>query len=177
MVALSGVLLLGILKGVLLAAIVSLLVVLRRASRPHVARLGRVPHTQRYSDLARHPDNERLPGVLIVRVESGLFYFNASHVRDQVRRYVADAGDSLRRVVWDLSSSPYVDIAGGRFIAGLSRELAARGISLRLVDARASVRDLLRKEVGLSLGEVNRRVSLEDAVAADPGVPAGARHE
>ena len=168
MVAFAGVLALGILKGVLLAAIVSLLVLLRRASRPHVARLGRVPGTQRYSDLERHPDNETVPGVLIVRVESGLFYFNVSHVRDQVQRYVEEAAGNVRRVVWDLSSSPFVDIAGARLLADVQRELAARDIGLRLVDARASVRDLIRKEMGERIGEVNRRISLEDAVADEP---------
>ena len=166
MVALAGVLLLGILKGVLLATIISMLLLIRRAAQPHVARLGRVPGTQRYSDLERNPDNETVPGALIVRVESGLFYFNVSHVRDQLRRHVAASGDGLRLVVWDLSTSPYVDIAGVRMLGELQRELAARGVTLRLVDARASVRDLIRKDLGMSVGEITRRTSIDDAVAA-----------
>jgi MFS superfamily sulfate permease-like transporter len=63
-IALAGVLLLGILEGILLAALASILLLLARASRPHVAFLGRVPGTNRYSDLARHPENEALPGRL-----------------------------------------------------------------------------------------------------------------
>ncbi len=166
MAALAGVLLLGILKGVLLAAIISMLLLIRRAANPHVARLGRVPGTHRYSDFERNPDNETVPGVLIVRVESGLFYFNVSHVRDQVRSHVATAGDGLRLVVWDLSTSPYVDIAGVRMLGELQHEFAARGATLRLVDARASVRDLIRKELGMSVGEISRRTSIDDAVTA-----------
>ncbi|MGA8031720.1 MAG: SulP family inorganic anion transporter [Casimicrobiaceae bacterium] len=166
MAALAGVLLLGILKGVLLATIISMLLLIRRAAQPHVARLGRVPGTQRYSDFERNPDNETVPGVLIVRVESGLFYFNVSHVRDQVRNHVAAAGDALRLVVWDLSTSPYVDIAGVRMLGELQRELAVRSATLRLVDARASVRDLIRKELGMSVGEISRRTSIDDAVTA-----------
>ncbi|HMA30231.1 MAG TPA: SulP family inorganic anion transporter [Casimicrobiaceae bacterium] len=166
MAALAGVLLLGILKGVLLAAIISMLLLIRRAANPHVARLGRVPGTRRYSDFERNPDNETVPGVLIVRVESGLFYFNVSHVRDQVRKHLAEAGDALRLVVWDLSTSPYVDIAGVRMLGELQREFAARGATLRLVDARASVRDLIRKELGMSVGEISRRTSIDDAVTA-----------
>ena len=84
MVAFAGVLLLGILKGVMLAAVVSLLLLIGRAARPHVAFLGRIPGTRRYSDLERNPDNEVVPGVLIFRVESGLFYFNVEHVRQVV---------------------------------------------------------------------------------------------
>ena len=58
MVALMGVLLLGILNGVLVAVVVSLMMLLRAAARPHVAVLGRIPGSDRYSDLERHPDNE-----------------------------------------------------------------------------------------------------------------------
>jgi MFS superfamily sulfate permease-like transporter len=71
--ALAGVLLLGILQGVLLAAVASILLLLARASAPHVAFLGRIPGTDRFSDLARNPDNEPLAGVLAFRIESGGF--------------------------------------------------------------------------------------------------------
>jgi SulP family sulfate permease len=60
-IALAGVLLLGILEGILLAALASILLLLARASRPHVAFLGRVPGTNRYSDLARHPRTRPCP--------------------------------------------------------------------------------------------------------------------
>ena len=166
MAAFAGVLLLGILKGVLLAAIISILLLLHRAAHPHVARLGRVPGTRRYSDIDRNPDNESVPGVLIVRVESGLLYLNATHVRDQIRRDIATADRNLRLVVWDLSTSPYVDIAGARLLGEIQRELAARGVRLRIVEARSSVRDLIRKEIGMSVGEVSRKISVDDAVAA-----------
>jgi MFS superfamily sulfate permease-like transporter len=161
--AFVGVLLLGILKGVLIAAVISLLVLLRRAASPHVASLGRVPGTERYSDLDRHPDNERLPGVLVVRVESGLFYFNVGHVRDELRRHVAAAGPDLKAVVWDLSSSPGVDIAGTRLVGEIRAELAAAGVTLRLVDARASVRELLRAALGEDAVAIDRRLSITDA--------------
>jgi high affinity sulfate transporter 1 len=164
MAAFAGVLLLGILKGVLLAALVSILLLIRRAAHPRVARLGRVPGTDRYSDCERNPDNLSLPGVLILRVESGLFYFNADHVRAYARRYIAETGDALRLVICDLSSSPYVDIAGARMLGEIQRELAARGAKLRLVEARASVRDLVRAELGTSVGEITRRVSIDDTI-------------
>jgi MFS superfamily sulfate permease-like transporter len=165
MAAFAGVLLLGILKGVLLAAIVSMLLLIHQTANPHVARLGRVPGTRRYSDCERHPDNEIVPGVLIVRVEAALLYFNATHVRDEVRSLVAAEGDALRLVVWDLSTSPYVDIAAARMLGEVQRELAARGAELRLVEARASVRDLLRAELGRSVGEISRELGLDDVLA------------
>ena len=171
MAAFAGVLLLGILKGVLLAAVVSMLLLIRRVAHPHVARLGRVPGTRRYSDSERNPDNEPVPGVLVVRVEAPVLYFNASHVRDRVRSLIAAEGDPLRLVVWDLSTSPYVDIAGARLLGELHHDLDARGIPLRVVEAHSLVRDLIRAEIGTSIGEVSRRMSLDDAVT-DQIVPA-----
>ena len=164
MAAFAGVLLLGILKGVLLAALISMLLLIQRVARPHVARLGRVPGTKRYSDLARHPDNEIVPGVMIVRVEASLLYFNVSHVREQFRQHLAAGGAGLRTVVWDLSTSPYIDIAGARLVGELQRAVAARGAALRVVEARAAARDLIRKEVGMSVGEVSRRLSIDDVI-------------
>ena len=64
----------------------------------------------------------------------------------------------------DLSSSPYVDIAGARLLRELHQELAQRGVAMRLVEARAGVRDLVRAEVGMGVGEVSRRLSIDDAI-------------
>jgi MFS superfamily sulfate permease-like transporter len=164
MVALVGVLLLGILKGVLLAVVVSITVWLAAAARPHVAFLGRIPGTRRYSDLERHPNNESIPGVLIFRVESSLLYFNVDHVRNCVREKLA-AGDSLRLVVCDLSNSPHVDVAGADMLADFQQDLHARGIRLRIVEARARARDLLRA-VGLEaqVGYLGRHISVDQAI-------------
>ena len=108
MVALVGVLLLGILKGVLVAAVASLLMLLAGAARPHVAFLGRIPGTRRFSDLERHSDNEILPSIIVFRVESSLLYFNVDHVRRMVSDKLCATAD-LRLVVCDLSDSPVVE--------------------------------------------------------------------
>jgi high affinity sulfate transporter 1 len=165
MVALVAVLLLGILKGVLLAAVVSILILLRRAARPHVAFLGRIPGTKRYSDLERNPDNELVPGVILFRVEASVLYFNAEHVRQEIWKRIRAAEPQPRLVLGDLSTSPYVDVAGARMLRELHEELAASGIALRLAEARSGVRDILRAE-GLEerVGYFGRRVSVDDVL-------------
>src|SRR3989440_3260377 len=80
MAALLGVLGSGLLRGVLIGAVISLVQLLRTASRPNVAFLGRIPGSRRFSDRARHPDNQLISGILIFRPESGLVYFNVDHV-------------------------------------------------------------------------------------------------
>ena len=164
MMALVGVLLLGILKGVLLAVIGSILLLLHRAAFPHVATLGRIPHTTRFSDLERNPDNERTPRVFAFRVEAAILYFNVDHVLREVLTRVGAEPD-VRLVVCDLSTSPYVDLAGARMLTRLSTELAARGMALRLAEAHATVRDILRAEgLDATAGPISRRTSVADAI-------------
>jgi high affinity sulfate transporter 1 len=167
MVALVGVLLLGILNGVMLAAVASLLLLIGRVARPHVAFLGRIPGTRRYSDLERNPDNEVVPGVLIFRVESGLLYFNVEHIRQVIWQQLRAATVPVQLVICDLSTSPYVDLAGARMLAGLHADLAAVGIQFRLVEAHAAARDILRAE-GLEerVGQISRSMSLDDIIEA-----------
>src|SRR4051812_20752832 len=83
-IALVSVLLLGILQGVLLAAIASIFLLLARASRPNVAFLGRLPGSGRYSDSARHEDVEPLTGIIAFRPEASLLYINAETILDTV---------------------------------------------------------------------------------------------
>lgn len=165
MVALVGVLLLGILKGVLLAVVASLLVLLAAVARPHIAFLGRIPGTRRFSDLERHPDNERAPGVLIFRVEGSLLYFNVEHVRDAVWVRV-ESDPSLRLVVCDLSNAPRVDLSGAAMLGTLCEDLEKRGMRLRIVEAHANPRDLLRA-AGLEerTGYFGRHISVDQALA------------
>jgi SulP family sulfate permease len=165
MVAFAGVLLLGILKGVMLAVVVTMLLVIGRAAQPHVATLGRIPGSRSFSDLERNPDNETIPGVLPFRVESSLLYFNVEHVYAAVWEKIRSATGPLRLVVCDLSTSPIVDLAGARMLAKLHEALKAQGIRLRLVSAHAAVRDILRAE-GLEerVGYFGRRSSVAEAI-------------
>jgi len=170
-IALAGVLLLGILQGILLAAAASILLLLMRASQPHVAFLGRLPGTTLYSDLERNPQNEPLPGVIAFRPEASLTYINADVVIEAVlRRFAAAEPASIRLVVCDLSASPYLDLSGSRGLHELHKQLALRGVALRVVGARARVRDLLRAD-GLAdkIGRFDRVTTL-DAVLSDAAV-------
>lgn len=163
--ALLGVLGSGLLRGVLIGAIISLIQLLRRASRPHVAFLGRIPGARRFSDMARHPDNEPVPGALLFRTEASLLYFNTDYVRDRIMRRVAETGAGLQLAICDLSTSPHVDLAGAQMLAGLHDELAAMNVRLQIVEARASVRDRLQAEgIEDKVGRIGRFRSLADAV-------------
>ena len=163
-IALGGVLLLGILQGILLAALASVLMLLARASQPHVAFLGRIPGTNSYSDIARHPENEPLRDLIVFRPEASLLYVNADLILESVLERVRKAGPSdVRLVICDLSASPYIDLAGSRMLHQLHGQLASRDIALRIVGARGRVRDLLRAEgIDEKVGGLDRLQTLND---------------
>jgi high affinity sulfate transporter 1 len=163
--AFTGVLLLGILKGVLLAVITSLLMLIRAAATPHVAILGRIPGSRRYSDAERHADNELIPGLCIARIESSLLYFNAEHVRNVLESKLK-AEPAVTAVICDLSNAPHVDVAGAEMLLSLHEKLRGRDIRFQLVEAHSAVRDVLRA-VGLEeqVGYFGRHRSLDSAVA------------
>jgi SulP family sulfate permease len=165
MIAFAGVLVLGILKGVMLAAIASLLLLIRRVAQPHVAFLGRIPGARALSDMARNPDNEPIPGALVFRVEAALLYFNVEHVQDVVLARVRASPEPIKLVVCDLSTSANIDLAGARMLARLHAQLQSAGIAMRIASAHATARDILRGE-GLEerVGDIGRRVTPMDVL-------------
>jgi len=167
MIALGAVLLLGILQGILLAVLASVLILLARASTPHVAFLGRVPGTNSFSDLARHPENEALPTVIAFRPEASLLYVNADSVLETVLHHLRTrAPCDIRLVVCDLSASPHMDLAGSRMLGQLYDELARYGIVLRIIAARGRVRDLLRADgIGEKVNGLDRFETLDSLLS------------
>ncbi len=167
-IALLAVLLLGILQGILLAALASILLLLARVSQPNIAFLGRIPGTNLYSDLARHPENEPLTGAIAFRPEASLIYVNADSVREAVFRRLREADSpAIRLAVCDLCASPYMDLAGSRMLRELQVELADRGILLRIIGARGSVRDLLRADgTEDKVGRLDRTMTLDGLLAS-----------
>lgn len=165
MVALLGVLGSGLLRGVLIGAVISMVQLIRRASRPHVALLGRIPGTRRFSDRDRHLDNEVIPGVVILRPEAGLVYFNIDHVLDQIQERVQAEPKPPGLLVLDLSATPFVDLQSAHALVDVTRKLASTGTIVRVVEARSGVRDRLRSVAGHdALGAMHRLGSVSDAV-------------
>jgi sulfate permease, SulP family len=166
MVATLGVLVFGILKGVLLATILTILLLLRRASRPRVVRLGCLPGSDRFVDVSRYSELEFVPGVLVFRIESGLFYFNVQNVKAEILNQ-ASAYSDVKLVILDLSTSANIDLAGGRMLRDLHRELMARGATLKLAEVHGDVRDMLRAEaLQQQIEGIEQRIGVAALVAS-----------
>jgi high affinity sulfate transporter 1 len=154
--ALLGVLGSGLLRGVLIGAVLSLLLLLRRAAAPQGTELGQVAGTDYWADALRHPENERLPDVFVFRVESALLYFNTEHVRDRFFALLDARGPGVRLAVFFLGTVPMVDLAGAELLEEIHHALGERGIEMRLAEARGNVRETLRRS-----GFAARRGSVE----------------
>jgi len=163
--AFAGVLTFGLLRGVMIGAVISLVQLIHTSAHPHVGLLGRIPGTRRFSDCERHPDNELIPNVLIFRPESGLVYFNVDNVCEAILGHIY-AGPALPKlVIVDLSAAPLVDLQSAYALAAMADELTAKGVRFQAVEPRSSVRDRLRQDgIDGKLGGINRFTSVADVI-------------
>jgi sulfate permease, SulP family len=140
--AMFGVLIFDTLPGLVIGIIVSLLLLLYRTSKPHIAELGRVPGTaSQFADLDRHPENVETPGIAVLRVEAGLYFANADSVRTAIRRRAAERG--THAVVLDAEAVAFIDVTAIRMLDELAADLARAGQQLVIAHDLGQVGDLL----------------------------------
>ncbi len=179
--ALAGVLLFGILEGLVIAVVASLLVLVWRAYRPASAVLGRLPgaeepdETFRFRNIAHHPGCETFPGLVIFRFENELFFANANGFRAEVRALVRDTAPTVREVLVDAGSISYADTTATDMLLELIDELRAEGIVLAFGRAKAPLRAILdRSGVAEALGPEHLhdsvRAGVADYLRRNPGV-------
>jgi sulfate permease, SulP family len=140
--ALLGVLIFDTLPGLFIGIATSLVLLLFRASRPNVAVLGRTPDG-RWVDLEREDDAKPQPGVAVLRPEAGLFFANADHVRDTIRRHAR--GDGVKAVVLDAETVPEIDVTAAEMLSQLRGDLDRAGVRLLVARDIGQVRDVLRR--------------------------------
>jgi high affinity sulfate transporter 1 len=167
MVAILGVLGSGLLNGVLFGVALSLLLLMRRASRPRVVEVGRVPGTSYFADAVRHPENERLPDVLVFRTEGSLLYFNVDHVRDRLTAILGQRTSAPGLIVFFMGQVPFVDLAGAELLSDLHTKFEQQGVPFKLAEVRGEVRAALQRlgeGHAAALAEENRTV--DDVIRA-----------
>ena len=143
--ALLGVLLFDILPGLFIGITVSIVLLVYRASRPQVSTLVRVPQSDsdggRWVSSSTHPGLPNRADVLVVRVESGMFFANSDHVRQQIRRLITE---KTRCVVLDAETTPAIDVTATDMLVALAAELRRRDIDLLIAHGIGQVRDVLQ---------------------------------
>ena len=163
---LAGVTLIDVLPGLLIGVVAMLLLVIYSASRPHLGVLARVPGVPgAYGDVERHPDYQRIPGLLVLRIEAPLFYANATLVRDRIKFLVGSSDPLPRAVILEPSAQDGLDITSAEMLEQLITTLRSAGIDFALADLRQPVIDMARR-TGLleTLGENRIFHTIDEAV-------------
>ena len=170
--ALTGVLLFGILEGLLIAVVASLLVLVWRAYRPASAVIGRLPgdeesdETFRFRNIEQHPGCETFPGLVIFRFENELFFANANGFRAEIRQLVRDTTPTVHEVLVDAASIYYADTTATDMLLELIAELRVKGVELAFGRAKAPLRAILeRSSVAEALGPGHLHDSVRAGVA------------
>jgi len=140
--ALLGVTIFGTLPGLFIGIGASLLLLVYRASRPYVAVLGHTPGPDgAYHDVERHEDARSPDGVVILRVESGLYFANAENVRSRILE--VGVAPRVRAVILDAETIPFVDVSAARMLVSAHAQLQTRGVRLVVARAVGQVRDVI----------------------------------
>jgi SulP family sulfate permease len=168
--ALAGVALSDVMTGLMLAVLLSLVMLLYRASRPYIAILGQQANGE-FSDQGRHPDAQSIPGLVILRLDAPLYFFNANVARTQILAQTT-SDPQPQAILLDLAASADLDIGTADMLRDLCSDLRANQIDL-FAQVRGSVRDRMERTGLLEhIGADHLYSSTAAAVAAFQARPA-----
>jgi high affinity sulfate transporter 1 len=161
--ALIGVAASDVMTGLMLAVFLSVVMLLYRASRPYIAVLGQRANGE-FSDKDRHADAQPIPGLVLLRLDAPLYFFNANVARTQILAQTS-TDPMPQAILLDLGASADLDIGTSDMLRDLCSDLRARQIDLLFAQIRGSVRDRMVKTGLLEyLGEDHLYASVDAAV-------------
>ena len=165
LIAFAGVVLIGTLKGIIVAIIVSLIALAYQAADPPVYVLGRKPGTNVFRPRSEeHPEDETFSGLLLLRLEGRVFFANAEHIAERVRLLIAEAQPEV--VALHLRGVPDLEYTALKMLTEGEKRQRERGIKLWLVGMNPRVLDVIqRSQLGQALGHDGMYFNLETAVA------------
>lgn len=137
-------LVLGIEDGILVGVVTSLVLVIHQSSRPHTAILGRLPGTDTYRNVVRHPDAVTRTDVAVIRVDAALYFANIEFVRERVLAAVGQS-DRMKTVVFDAYPVNRIDATAAHALVELIDTLADRRVRLVFAGVKGPVMDVLRR--------------------------------
>ena len=172
-VSFLGVAILGVIGGIGLAVILSLLDFVRRAWRPHDAVMGRAEGVKGYHDIVRYPDARQIPGLLLYRWDAPLFFANADLFRGRILDLVDAAEPPVSWVVVAAEPITDMDTTAAEAVEELDIELSRRGVELAFAEMKDPVKDRLQRyglaeRVGRGLFFPTMGVAVDAYLAANP---------
>ncbi|PWH82229.1 SulP family inorganic anion transporter [Brumimicrobium oceani] len=165
MITFVSTLTLGIVTGIIIGMILSLVAVLYKASRPHIAKLAQVPSTTIYRNTERFPDLNEGKDELFIRIDGQIYFANISFIQKQVEAWEKEKGEALAKVILNFESVISLDSTGAHEIEDWINNWHKKGIQVAIAGARGPVRDILVKwNMIKKLGEDYVFINMKDAV-------------
>ncbi|KAK4800321.1 hypothetical protein SAY86_020808 [Trapa natans] len=171
--AFFGVVFISVEIGLLIAVAISFAKILLQVTRPRTVVLGKIPGTDIYRNIAQYPKAETIPGVLIIRVDSAIYFSNANYVRERSLRWLADEDERLAKnhqpkiqvLIIEMSPVSDIDTAGIHGLEELHKSLTKRGIQLGLVNPGPVVISKLHaSKYSETIGEDRMFLTVADAI-------------
>ncbi|MCI5059139.1 MAG: sulfate permease [Flavobacteriales bacterium] len=134
----------GIKEGIVYGVIVSLLLLIYRTTKPHLAILGRIPKTDLYRNIKRYPEALEVEGVLILRFDAQLYFANAKFFRENINQLISER-EGLCKLIISSESISFIDSSAAEMLRRLIKELHAQGIEVIFTNAIGPVRDIFKK--------------------------------
>lgn len=134
----------GIETGIITGLILSLIALIYRASKPHIAKLGRIPGTRIFRNAARFPNVEQFENILIVRVDGPFYFANTQYIKEKIEKWIAESKAKIEHIVLDFSSVSSVDSSAIHEIEEWIKGWRAQNISLNITHIIGPVRDKLK---------------------------------
>jgi SulP family sulfate permease len=173
--AITATLLVGVLAGVIIGIGLSLIWFISVGTRPRMPLLGREPGTEVFRELDEHPGDEQFPGVVVLRLDGGLFFATSDALEDRVRE-VALSSPGITGIVLDCEGIDFIDSQGSAKMREIHELTGQAGITLRLARVKPAVRELLERDGVLDLiGNENIHGNIDHAVEAQTAATGGGR--
>ena len=147
---------LGVMHGIALGVVLSLLVLIYVTSHPQGAVLGQLPGTEAYRDVRRHPEARTFPGLLIWRVGGDLFFASVGQMEAGLRSSLAEIRPPIKHVLLDMGSVNFIDVSACDELITFIKQLQSRDVTI----AFARVRDTVRQD--MQLAKIESVVGLAD---------------
>ncbi len=144
--AIVATVLVGVLAGVAIGVALSLVWLISVATRPAIPRLAREPGTQVFRELAQHPDDEQVPGVVVLRMDGGLYFATADALEDRVRDVVESSSAPMHGIVLDFGGIDFIDSQGSAKLGEIVRFGDEANVVLRLARVKPAVVAVLERD-------------------------------
>ncbi|XP_027358595.1 sulfate transporter 1.3-like [Abrus precatorius] len=172
--AFFGVVFLSVEKGLLIAVSISFAKILLQVTRPRTAILGNIPRTSVYRNIQQYPEASKVPGVLIVRVDSAIYFSNSNYVKERILRWLMDEEEQVKGdyhtkiqfLIVEMSPVTDIDTSGIQAFEELHRSLEKRGVELVLANPGPAVTNkLYTSNFAHTIGEDKIFLTVAEAVS------------